>query len=35
VGYRHGEKLLYRAKVSLIKVEIPEVPKVETENVSV
>lgn len=35
VGYRHGEKLLYRAKVSLIKVEIPEVPKVETENISV
>jgi molecular chaperone GrpE (heat shock protein) len=24
VGYRHGEKLLYRAKVSLIKVEVPE-----------
>jgi molecular chaperone GrpE (heat shock protein) len=35
VGYRHREKLLYRAKVSLIKVEIPEVSKAETENVSV
>jgi molecular chaperone GrpE (heat shock protein) len=35
VGYRHGEKLLYRAKVSLIKVEMPEVSRAETENVSV
>jgi Cro/C1-type HTH DNA-binding domain len=24
VGYRHGDKLLYRAKVSLLRVELPE-----------
>jgi hypothetical protein len=33
-GYRHGEKLLYRARVSLIKVEMPEIQPVETENVT-
>jgi molecular chaperone GrpE (heat shock protein) len=33
-GYRHGEKLLYRAKVSLIKVEMPEIQPAETENVT-
>jgi molecular chaperone GrpE (heat shock protein) len=34
LGYRHGEKLLYRAKVSLIKIEIPEIQRAETENVT-
>jgi molecular chaperone GrpE (heat shock protein) len=34
VGYRHGEKLLYRAKVSLIKAELPEVQRSATENVT-
>ncbi|MFM7875189.1 MAG: helix-turn-helix domain-containing protein [Microcystis panniformis] len=33
-GYRHGEKLRYRAKVSLIKVEMPEIQPAETENVT-
>jgi molecular chaperone GrpE (heat shock protein) len=33
-GYRHGEKLLYRARVSLIKVEMPEIQPAETENVT-
>ncbi|MEG3437534.1 nucleotide exchange factor GrpE [Pannus brasiliensis CCIBt3594] len=34
VGYRHGEKLLYRAKVSLVKVEIPETAPEERVAVS-
>lgn len=34
IGYRHGEKLLYRAKVSLIKVEIPENAPEERVTVS-
>ncbi len=34
VGYRHGDTLLYRAKVSLIKVETPETPIEEPVTVS-